>query len=157
MKKIVVILMTTLISLLITSCATTSGVGTRNIDESELTNPSYLKKICQVQQVYGEEGAVVCWLDNRKGNYIALKDGYAACVLVRDGELYDRQTLVADQGVILTYNLHDTECKQITSMTADGKGYYYFEDEILKMYTNLFRTNLLALAEGFGLDKYIKK
>lgn len=157
MKKILIILLAILGLFSLTCCTTTSGVGTRNIDESELTNPSYLKKICQVQQIYGEEGAVVCWLDNRKGNYTALKDGYAACVLVRDGELYGRQTLVADQGVILTYNLHDTECKQIPSMTADGKGYYYFEDEILKMYTNLFRTGLLASAEGFGLDKYIKK
>lgn len=157
MKKIVVILMTTLVSLLMVSCASTSNVGTGNVDESELTNPSYLKKICQVQQIYGEEGAVVCWLDNRKGNYTALKDGYAACVLVRDGELYGRQILVGDQGVIVTYNLHDTICKQIPSMTADGNGYYYFEDEILKMYTNLFRANLLSLAESFGLDEYIKK
>lgn len=157
MKKILIILFAVIGLFSLTCCATTSGVGSGNIDESKLTNPSYLKKICQVQQVYEEEGSVVCWLDGRKGSYTALKDGYTACVLVRDGELYGRQILVADQGIILTYNLHDTECKQITSMTADGKGYYYFEDEILKTYTNLFRDNLLNLAESFGLDKYINK
>lgn len=49
MKKVLIALLAALGLFSLTCCATTSGVGTRNIDESELTNPSYLKKICQVQ------------------------------------------------------------------------------------------------------------
>lgn len=157
MKKFFIILLAVLGLFSLTCCATVSSVSTRDIDESELTNPAYLKKMCQVQQVYGKEGSVVWYLDDRKGNYTATGDGCATCVLVRDGELYGRQTFIGDRGVIVTYNLHDNKCQQITSTSADGEEYYYFEDKILKMYTYLFKDHLLSLAEAFGLDEYITK
>ena len=95
MKKIVMILMTTLVSLLMVSCATTSGVGTGNVNENKLTNFKYLEKICDVQLVNEQNGDMYYLLDSGKGKYISLTNGNSMCLLVRDGELYGRNVMVA--------------------------------------------------------------
>ena len=151
------ILMTTLVSFLMVSCATTSSVGTGNVNENKLTNFKYLEKICDVQLVKEQNGDMGYLLDGGKGLYISFKSGNSACLLVRDGELYGRSVMVSAEGIIVTFNLHDAECKQKVKVIANGEGYYSFRGKQLKYFTEVFRGMLTDIAKSWGLDEYIKK
>lgn len=96
-------------------------------------------------------------LDSGKGRYISLANGNSMCLLVRDGELYGRNVMVGDKGVIVTLNLHDTECKQTVKTMANGAGFYLFSGKQLQYFTEEFRGMMTNTAKSWGLDEYIKK
>lgn len=133
------------------------GVGTEDITESKLTNFNYLEKICDVQLVDEQNGDMYYLLDSGKGMYISLANGNSMCLLVRDGELYGRNVMVGDKGVIVTLNLHDTECKQTVKTMANGAGFYFFSGKQLQYFTEEFRGMMTNTAKSWGLDEYIKK
>lgn len=157
MKKILITLLAILGLFSLTCCATTSEVGTEDITESKLTNFNYLEKICDVQLVDEQNGDMYYLLDSGKGRYISLANGNSMCLLVRDGELYGRNVMVGDKGVIVTLNLHDTECKQTVKTVANGAGFYSFSDKQLQYFTEEFRGMMTNTAKSWGLDEYIKK
>ena len=96
------------------------------IKESKLTSLSYVKKICKITETYKLEDSDIYKLDNGKGVlYISVDNKFKECVLVKDGELYGRIFSKRDNGITLTYNLHDKECSI--------KGAKLTEEEIIEL------------------------
>ena len=96
------------------SCATTSSI----VKESKLTSIFYLKKICDVKLVYSEKGDKVYLLDDGEGYFVYQKNSQKICLIVKDGELYGRSESYLDHNITVTFNLHDSRCKQ--SYSADS-------------------------------------
>ena len=81
------------------------------IKESKLTSLSYVKKICKITGTYNSEEFDIYELDGGNGVlYIRGDNKFKECVLVKDGKLYGRIFRENDNGITLTYNLHDKEC-----------------------------------------------
>lgn len=81
------------------------------IKESKLTSLSYVKKICKITTTCILEDYAFYELDGGNGTLAIRRDNkFKECVLVKDGELYGRVFRENDNGITLTYNLHDEEC-----------------------------------------------
>ena len=81
------------------------------IKESKLTSLSYVKKICKITGTYNSEEFDIYELDGGNGVlYIRGDNKFKECVLVKDGKVYGRIFRENDNGITLTYNLHDKEC-----------------------------------------------
>ena len=119
------ILMTTLVSLLITSCATTPGVSkSAKIKEYKLNRLSYVKRICQITDVYESEDFVAYELDNGKGRFVNDKrNEVKVCFIVKNGELYGRYSQTW-HGAVLAQTYHSNKCTSIDSI-QDNWRYYY--------------------------------
>ena len=149
MKKIVMVLMTTLISLLITSCATTSGVSkSAKIKEEKLTRLSYVKKICQITDAYESEDLVAYELDNGKGRFVNdKKNRVKMCLIVKDGELYGRYSQSSKEGAVLAQSYHSDAC---SAMSSYRNGYMYFYPSS-KSTSSAIRDKMNRLAKKWGL------
>ena len=112
------------------------------IKESKLTSLSYVKKICKITETHKLEDSDIYKLDNGEGIlYISVDNKFKECVLVKDGELYGRIFSKRDNGITLTYNLHDKECSI--------KGAKPTEEEIIELTLVSFEA-IITIA-----DKYI--
>lgn len=154
MKKILTVLIMTLMMVGLISCATTSNIDTSDIKESKLTNISYLKKICDVKLVYSEKGDEVYLLDYGEGYFVHKKNAHKICLIVKDGELYGRSELYLDHNITVTFNLHDSKCKQSYSSDSNGV-YWYYNDETLYKMTEYIKDGMIKLSKEWGLEKYI--
>ena len=154
MKKIFVLMMVfTMVTGLI-SCATTSSIDTSEIKESKLTSISYLKKICDVKLVYSEKGDKVYLLDDGEGYFFHKKNAAKICLIVKNGELYGRSEAYLSHNITVTFNLHDSKCKQ--SYLADSNGvYWYYTDETLDRMTEYIKNGMISFSKEWGLEKYI--
>lgn len=116
------------------------------INESKLTDISYVSQICDVKVgVQTEQGASYT-LDNGMGFYSATTNGRVLCIVVKNGEPYGRYVLADKDGKVTSYNLHDDLCK--TNYTISDKDR-----------TELTQSMFLMLSYTgvkLGLDKYIK-
>ena len=154
MKKILTVLMMVLIMVGLISCVTTSGIDTNDIKENKLTSVSYLKKICDVKLVYSEKGDEVYLLDDGKGYFFHKKNSHKICLIVKDGYLYGRSESYLDYNITVTFNLHDSKCKQ--SYSADSAGaYWYYTEEALDEMTEHIIDGMIDLLKECGLEKYI--
>lgn len=149
MRKIVMILMTTLISLLITSCAITSGMSKDvKIKEYKLNRLSYVKKICQITDAYESEDFVAYELDNGKGRFVNdKKNKVKVCFIVKNGELYGRYSQTAWHGAVLAQTYHSNKCTSMSSIRGNWK-YYYKTDSHTK---SSIRAEMNRLAKMWGL------
>lgn len=155
MKKMMMVLMMVFTMMAgFVGCATTSSMDTSEIKESKLTSISYLKKICDVKLVYSEKGDVVYLLDDGKGYFVYKKNSQKICLIVKDGELYGRSESYLDHNITVTFNLHDSKCKQ--SYSADSNGvYWYYNDETLDKMNEYIKDEMIKLSKEWGLEKYV--
>ncbi len=155
MKKILTVLMMVLMMVTgLISCATTSSIDTSEIKESKLTSISYLKKVCDVKLVYSEKDGEVYLLDDGEGYFVHTKNFQKICLIVKDGELYGRSESYLDHNITVTFNLHDSKCKQ--SYSADSNGvYWYYPEETLDAMTEYLKNAMINLSKEWGLEKYI--
>ena len=154
MKKILTVLIMTLIMAGLISCATTSSIDTSDIKESKLTSISYLKKVCDVKLVYSEKGDEVYLLNDGEGYFVHKKNSQKICLIVKDGELYGRSETYLDHNITVTFNLHDSKCKQSYSVDSTGV-YWYYTDETLDKMTEYIKDGMIKLSKEWGLEKYI--
>lgn len=149
MKKIVMILMTTLVSLLMVSCATTSGVNKgANIKEYKLNRLSYVKKICQITDAYESEDFVEYELDNGKGRFVNdKKNKFKVCLIVKNGELYGRYSQTGWHGAVLAQTYHSNKCTSISSIRGNRE-YYYVTNSHTK---SSLRAKMNRFAKKWGL------
>ena len=153
MKKIFVLMMmafTMIISFV--SCATTSAVSNKTvINESKLTNISYVKRMFHITNTIKKQNRVIYILDNNIGFYTKEENKdicTTVCMVVKDGELYGSQRL-SNRGAGCLFNLHDNRCLDYeTQIPVDGYVYYYTHDE---SNAELFRSKMLKLATECGL------
>ena len=155
MKKILMVLMMVATMMAgFVGCATTSSIDTSEIKESKLTSISYLKKICDVKLVYSEKDSKLYLLDDGKGYFGHIKNSVKMCLIVKDGELYGRSESYLDHNIAVTFNLHDSKCKQ--SYSADSNGvYWYYTDETLDKMTEYIKDEMIKLSKEWGLEKYV--
>ena len=116
------------------------------INESKLTDLSYVRKICDVKVGVQTEHGATYTLDNGKGFYTATTNGRVMCIVVKNGEPYGRYVQADKDGKVTSYNLHDDLCK--TNYTISDKDR-----------TEITQVMLLTLSYAgvkLGLDKYIK-
>ena len=141
-------------------CATTSGINISGINESKLTNITYLKKICDVKLIDSEKDDVVYLLDNGKGYFVYKKNNQKVCLIVKDGELYGRSESYLPHDITVALNLHDSKCTQIcteiSSSDSNTKYFYYYPDEQLDKMAEYLKDGLLNLAKQWDLEKYIE-
>lgn len=100
------------------------------IKESKLTSLRYLKRICQITATYKFEDVTLYELDGGNGVLGISRDNrLKECVLAKDGKLYGRIFCKTDNGITVTYNLHNKECsikgvkateEQISQLTLDA-------------------------------------
>lgn len=153
MKKMFMILMmafTMMVSFV--SCATTSAVGNKTvINESKLTNISYVKRMFNITNTIKKQNRVIYILDNGIGFYSKEENKdvcITVCMVVKDGELYGSQRLY-NTGAGCLFNLHDKRCLDYeTQVPVGGYIYYYTHDE---SNAELFRSKMLKLATECGL------
>lgn len=138
------------LSAVFVSCATTSSIDTSEIKESKLTSISYLKKICDVKLVYSEKGDEVYLLDNGEGYFVHKKNADKVCLIVKDGELFGRCEVYLDHNITVTFNLHDSKCKQSYSSDSNGV-YWYYTDETLDKMTEYIKDKMIKLSKEWGL------
>lgn len=136
------------------SCATTAGIDKSDIKESKLTSISYLKKICDVKLIYSEKGDKVYLLDDGEGYFGRTKDSQKMCLIVKDGELYGRSKFYLDHNITVTFNLHDSKCKQSYLADSNG-GYWYYTEETLDEMTEYIKDAMINFSKEWGLEKYI--
>lgn len=143
------ILMTTLISLLITSCATTTSVNKgAKIKEDKLNRLSYVKKICQITDAYESEDFVAYELDNGKGRFVNdKKNKVKVCFIVKNGELYGRYSQTSWHGAVLAQTYHSNKCTSMSSIRGNCK-YWYKTDSHTK---SILRAEMNRLAKKWGL------
>ena len=154
MRKITLFIMILMMVAGLTGCATTSGIGTNGVKESKLTNISYLKKICDVKPICSEKGDAVYLLDNGKGYFVHKKNSQKICLIVKDGELYGRSESYLDHNITVTFNLHNSKCKQSYSSDSNGV-YWYYNDETLDRMTEYIKDGMIKLSKDWGLEKYV--
>lgn len=155
MKKILTVLMMVFgLSVAFVSCATTSGMDTSDIKESKLTSISYLKKTCDVKLTYTEKGDKVYLLDDGKGYFVHKKNVDKVCLIVKDGELFGRCEVYLDHNITVTFNMHDSKCKQSYSSDSNGV-YWYYTDETLDKMTEYIKDGMIRLSKEWGLEKYL--
>lgn len=149
MKKIVMLLMTTLVGLLMLSCASTSGVNKgASIKEYKLNSLPYVKKICQITDAYESKDFVAYELDNGKGRFVNdKKNKVKVCLIVKDGVLYGRYSTSAWHDAILAQTYHSNKCTSIPSSQYDYT-YDYIIDSHLK---SILRAEMNRLAKLWGL------
>lgn len=149
MKKIVMVLIVALASLLMTSCATTSGVNkSASIKEYKLNRLSYVKKICQITDAYESKDLIAYELDNGKGRFVNdKKNKVKVCFIVKDGELYGRYSRTAWHGAVLAQTYHSNKCTSMSSIRGNWK-YYYKTDSHTK---SILRAEMNRLAKKWGL------
>ena len=117
----------------------------KSIKESKLTSLSYVKKICKITATYKSEEFDIYKLDGGNGVlYIRGDNKFKECVLVKDGELYGRVFRENDNGITLTYNLHDKECSV--------KGAKLAEEDIINLTLVSFEA-LTSIADKHILNK----
>lgn len=143
------ILMMTLVSLLMISCATTSGVNKgASIKEYKLDRLSYVKKICQITDAYESEDFVAYELDNGKGRFVNdKKNKVKVCLIVKDGELYGNYSTTTWHDAVLVQTYHSNKCISIPSVQDDYK-YYYTTDSHTE---SIIRAKMNRLAKMWGL------
>lgn len=115
------------------------------INESKLTDMSYVRKVCNITYIPQVEDGFCYELDNGKGCYAVSSDGTVACVIVRNNELYGR-IVISKDGVRASYNMHDKLC--YTSPTVD-----YGTRQHL---TSIMESTMVYVAGQLGLMGYIK-
>ena len=149
MKKVVMILMTTLVSLLMVSCATTPGVSkSAKIKEDKLNRLSYVKKICQITDAYESEDLVAYELDNGKGRFVNdKKNKVKVCLIVKNDELYGRYSQASWHDVVLAQTYHSNKCTSIPSIQGSWK-YYYVTNSHTK---SILRAKMNRIAKQWGL------
>lgn len=116
------------------------------INESKLTDISYVSQICNVKVAFQTEQGVGYTLDNGRGFYNATTNGRVMCIVVKNGEPYGRYVIADKGGKVTSYNLHDDLCKTNYSISDKDR-------------TELTQGMLLTLSYTgvkLGLDKYIK-
>lgn len=116
------------------------------INESKLTDISYVSQICDVKVAFQTEQGVGYTLDNGRGFYNATTNGRVMCIVVKNGEPYGRYVLADKDGKVASYNLHDDLCK--TNYTISDK-------DKAELTQGMFLT-LAHSGVKLGLDKYIK-
>lgn len=116
------------------------------INESKLTDISYISQICDVKVAFQTEYGVGYTLDNGMGFYNATTNGRVMCMIVKNGEPYGRYVLADKDGKVASYNLHDDLCK--TNYTISDK-------DKAELTQGMFLT-LAYSGVKLGLDKYIK-
>lgn len=116
------------------------------INESKLTDISYVSQICNVKVAFQTEHGVGYTLDNGKGFYNATTNGRVMCLIVKNGEPYGRYVLADKDGKVASYNLHDDLCK--TNYTISDKDKAELTQGMFLM--------LAYSGVKMGLDKYIK-
>ena len=116
------------------------------INESKLTDISYVSQICDVKVAFQTEYGVGYTLDNGRGFYNATTNGRVMCLIITNGEPYGRYVQADKDGKVTSYNLHDDLCK--TNYTISDKD----RTEI----TQVMFLTLSYAGVKLGLDKYIK-
>ena len=116
------------------------------INESKLTDISYVSQICNVKVAFQTEQGVGYTLDNGRGFYNATTNGRVMCIVVKNGEPYGRYVLADKDGKVTSYNLHDDLCK--TNYTISDKDRTELTQGLWLM--------LSIAGVKLGLDKYIK-
>lgn len=117
------------------------------INESKLTDISYVSQICNVKVAFQTEYGVGYTLDNGRGFYNATTNGRVMCLIVKNGEPYGRYVLADKDGKVASYNLHDDLCK--TNYTISDK-------DKAELTQGMFLT-LAYSGVKLGLNKYIKQ
>ena len=116
------------------------------INESKLTDISYVSQICDVKVAFQAEHGIGYTLDNGRGFYNATTNGRVMCMVVKNGEPYGRYVLSDKDGKVTSYNLHDNLCK--TNYTISDKDRENLTQEMWAI--------LAVAGVKLGLDKYIK-
>lgn len=116
------------------------------INESKLTDISYVSQICDVKVAFQTEHGVGYTLDNGMGFYNATTNGRVMCIIVKNGKAYGRYVLADKGGKVTSYNIHDDLCKTNYSISEEDR----FNLTIGMVYT------LAQASTAMGLDKYIK-
>lgn len=132
--------------LMVVSCAFNLSAKDIKINESKLTDISYVSQICNVKVAFQTEQGVGYTLDNGRGFYNATTNGRVMCIVVKNGEPYGRYVIADKGGKVTSYNLHDDLCKTNYSISDKDR-------------TELTQGMLLTLSYTgvkLGLDKYIK-
>lgn len=132
--------------LMVVSCAFNLSAKDIKINESKLTDISYVSQICDVKVAFQTEYGVGYTLDNGRGFYNATTNGRVMCIVVKNGEPYGRYVLADKDGKVVSYNLHDDLCKTNYAISDKDR-------------TELTQGMLLTLSYTgvkLGLDKYIK-
>lgn len=146
------VLIVALASLLMTSCATTSGVNkSASIKEYKLNRLSYVKKICQITDAYESKDLIAYELDNGKGRFVNdKKNKVKVCLIVKDGELYGRYSQTSKHGAVLAQSYHSDKC---SSMSSIQNGYIY--SYVVNRHTNgIIYAEMNRLARKWGLIGY---
>ena len=115
------------------------------VDESKLTDISYVRKVCNITYIPQVEDGFCYELDNGKGCYAVSSNGTIACIIVINDELYGRIAISQD-GVRASYNMHDKIC--YTSPKVD--------DGTRQHITSIMESALVYLTDQLGLMDYIK-
>lgn len=116
------------------------------VDESKLTDLSYVRKICNVTYIPQETFKICCGLDNGKGCYAVSSSGEAIiCILVKNDELYGRYVILNGKNMA-SYNLHDKLC-YVNFKVSDSER---------RCITSSMEADLIRVIGEMGLDKYLK-
>ena len=115
------------------------------INESKLTDISYVRKVCNITYIPQVEDGICYELDNGKGCYVVSSNGAIACIIVKNDELYGRLVMSQD-GVRASYNMHDKLC--YTSPKVD--------DGTRQHLTSIIESALVYMAGQLGLIGYTK-
>lgn len=113
------------------------------INESKLTDMSYVRKVCNITYTQQVEDGLCYELDNGKGCYVLSSNGDIACIIAINDELYGRFVTVQG-GVRASYNMHDKLC--YTSPKVDGGTRQHL--------TSIMEAVLIYTADQLGLIGY---
>ena len=91
------------------------------INESKLTDISYISQICDVKVSSQAGNDVTYILDNGKGFYTATTDGLIVCVIIKNGMLCGRVVRIDKDGNVVSYNMHDKSCETNFFMSEEGR------------------------------------
>ena len=150
MKKIIMVFMMVFTMMAgLVSCATTSSVNKgAKIKEEKLTRLSYVKKICQITDVYESEDLVAYELYSGKGRFVNDKKGRVkVCLIVKDGELYGRYSQSSKEGAVLAQSYHSDVSSSVPSY-QNGYIYFYTPD---RHTNNIICGEMNKLARKWGL------
>ena len=113
------------------------------INESKLTDMSYVRKVCNITYTHQGEDGFCYELDNGKGCYAVSSNGTIVCIIVINDELYGR-IVTLQGGVRASYNMHDKLC--YTSPKVD--------DGTRQHLTSIMESTLIYAADQLGLIGY---
>ena len=116
------------------------------INESKLTDLSYVSQICDVKVAFHTEQGVGYTLDNGMGFYNATTNGRIMCIIIKNGKAYGRYVQADKDGKVTSYNTHDALCKTNYSISEEDRSYL----------TVGMAYSLAQATIDMGLHKYIK-